>query len=604
MISANFRDIQHRFYDNPGWAPQRRELELVATLTERRIDMGSKSPADHFYQLYYAQHNNVQEMRQALITPSDDPFVFRSILDEFVFTENSIVEAWNMSRLGGVTARIPEADIPNDIKNFPLRSAADDLLSHEGRAWIPPNLPLHRRTFGNGPSIPLSSAPLDQFMRPEPTMAPHTAPAPKLSGAELKHHEKEKPLPNPLTIAARIAGKMAFAANKAQIGSHNLIMNNAPAGLHTSTQNQVRIAPLFNPTAAVMTPTASKAPVGSHHWSTGNASAASKDHPPHQAQVAPPVPAKRTNAFVRKGSLVRNLLPVQKASRQKTGPRKTSSRTTSPRKAIELDPESSSDEDRSFQGSKRAIAQGRKNARDGIVRRSGRARKLVYGSLDEETLNGNGVDVNDKINTSEKISEMAGIEMVYSDSDNRSETSAGHVDTMDGEGKTINGNIPRTEQDLDAVVDKARQKSEDCEESDKDLSDVPDDLSDMELGNMGCGYIRNSEDDQQAAGDAASASFGSPEVSHVSALSNDTDEPDDHHEVDVTQSDGEDSEDEHPEDESSADEYVHHAAADENACVEDIYDFSWIDHSDVPTNEPDNDSTSDYEPAPKKRRHH
>ncbi|KAF9730855.1 hypothetical protein PMIN01_10813 [Paraphaeosphaeria minitans] len=552
MVSANFRDIQRRFCDNPGWAPQRRELELVATLTERRIDMGSKTPEDHFYHLFYAQHNNVQEMRQALNTPSEDPFIFRYILDEFVFTEHSIVQDWNMSRLGGVAVRIPEADIPNEIKNFPLRSAADDLLSHEGRAWIPPNLPLRRRTFGNGLSFSSFSAPIDQVTRPEPAMAQALAPDLTIGGTVLKNRALEKPLPFPPAIAVQIASKNAAATGESQISGHALITNNASVGLDTSTMHQARSAPLVPATVSVTAPATSQVQISSYHSTTRSDPAAFKDNLRHQAQIAPLIPPKRTTFCVGKISSVRNPPPLRKASPRKTSPRKANPRKTSPRKMTVLDTESSSDEDRSFRGSKRAIAQGRKNARTGTFRRSGRAQKPVYTSLDDETLFGNEDVVDDDIDTTEEVPEMTKMEIVNSDFDNHSEASTGHIDTMSDDRNTMDGKVASPEQHSDAAVKETHKKPVGDEKSELDLSDVPDDLSDQELDTVGQNDIRDDDDYEKAVEEVLSASSPPSEGSYI------TQKHEDQGEV-------------------------------------DIYKLSRIEHSD--------DSTGDPKPLSKKRRH-
>lgn len=105
---------------------------MIAEHAEHRILTRYATPNNYYQLLQYALQNNIGEMRQALSAPEDRRLPASLILDEYVEVEHSIVESWNLSRLGGVAPRDADADVPDMLYNFVLRGAANDLSKDEG----------------------------------------------------------------------------------------------------------------------------------------------------------------------------------------------------------------------------------------------------------------------------------------------------------------------------------------------------------------------------------------------------------------------------------------------------------------------------------------
>ncbi|KAF2450984.1 hypothetical protein P171DRAFT_480033 [Karstenula rhodostoma CBS 690.94] len=486
-----FRNHQVQMLGNPEDAPKRHELEMVANLAERRIALNSRGPADHLYHLFYALHNNVQEMRQALSAPADGPYAFRRILDEFVMIEHSIVENWNLSRLGGVIPRFPAGDISNNLNNFPLRGAANDVGQHEGFAYIPPSLPLRQRTTGNGQPLPFGAAAgqVNQqnraVVRPEPAMVPRPARIQQLIREPAKRHMPRELDMNQSVVQAPI-GRNASTGDKAPAAMK------APAGLKAPTQPQ--------------------------------------------APIVSQIPTKSNTPLVQKTNL---------------------------QKVMEWNPQTSDEENGPFQGPKHAEAT---------------ARQTAHAALENDTLVCHETVVNGKMNTTGEIAEMG----ISSISGASSETYAAV-----SEDETPTAQPASDEHDAQEVVGNDQPNDVHATDAESVLSEVPDDLSDRNPENLGQDNI----DDRQ--GDAESSAL--TEVSDLTLL-DDGDKPKAQADSGAEDTDGNESDDEASDDEDAEDRQSNDGNESE---TENADDLGFL--SDTTTSE-DYDSTSDYDPAPKKRR--
>ncbi|KAL1608031.1 hypothetical protein SLS60_002970 [Paraconiothyrium brasiliense] len=124
------------------------DLDRIATLADYLIDSRYTTHSNHYEHLQYALRNNLTEFRQSCNAPGHRRHRPQLVLFEYIEIEHNIVEAWNLSRLGGIVPRVAEEDVLNLVHNFPLGSAAMTISKSEGLKVYLPEFPLRRRLTG------------------------------------------------------------------------------------------------------------------------------------------------------------------------------------------------------------------------------------------------------------------------------------------------------------------------------------------------------------------------------------------------------------------------------------------------------------------------
>lgn len=406
MDPQQWREHQLQNLDNPIFALQRQELEKVVELAERQIDLSNKTHADKFYHLFRAQHAIIQEMRLVITAHEVDhrPWIFRDVLDEFIIVEHNNVNSWNLSRLGGIVQRDPEADAQDDIRSFPLKGAAINMSKEAGFAWLPAEYPLLYRRFGNGLNASPEPVP-NGFVRPA-----QDGSRPRAASNSPAFIEASAPSPVP-TAPSRpsMNGSPDLTASNAPNGNHKPISANSPAKSRGSIPRQPSVTPLIGAKrkiSAVAETSASLAkriraipkairpkaneddPESSDYDSTVYSSETETD-PDDDDDDQPSTGSKRVDqapiaSRTESGKRPISLVPTAPSNKASKRPRR--SLKPSPRKRNGFDAESDSDEDRSYQGFQRTNRSAQRNARPGSVRRSDRARSPFHSSLDENSL--------------------------------------------------------------------------------------------------------------------------------------------------------------------------------------------------------------------------
>jgi hypothetical protein len=358
------------------------ELDMIVNLAEARISLEKESPENHYYRLKYALNNNVAEMRQECNAPADRRLRPTLILNEFIEIEHSIVEGWNLFRLGGVVPRFFEADVPELLENFPIRDAATDLSKHEGFRFQVPDFPFRFRTDRN-------ALPNLQY------------------GASVgKVDERVDP-----TVRSK-ASMVSWPVSVDQMSRNTLTATKAPS---------TRMAPSA--------------------WKSQN---------------------ERNPPAIHKAKALQN---------------------------ENTDLESSEDEDPSFLGSKRVDAFARNTANAGTNRRSGRARKSTYTTLDDGTLLGDEAMVSSKSSYSSKASDGEAIPEANLYADENESSAAELTSTVTGPDDNAENAQPNAKQADDGKFGLANAQGGapmgtnlqlDAEQADdnasvvSELTDVPD----------------------------------------------------------------------------------------------------------------------------------